>query len=154
VVAWPPEKPVCLRRRLVLPRYLVTSGFFARVGVGVERATAPTTAMSETALRLESAQVAFRYGALLRRAGRIFFFVVVSEVVGRDRGVGRNTSASPLRSWLDCGQPDPRRPTTPFQQLPFLLLASPILLTSWSRWSSDPESHSRPLLPRLLRYRL
>jgi hypothetical protein len=71
---WPPEKSVCLLRRRVPRRYLVTSGCSARAGVGVERATAPTTAMSETALRLESAQVAFRYGALLRRAGRIFFF--------------------------------------------------------------------------------
>jgi hypothetical protein len=45
------------------------SGCSARAGVGVERAMASTTAMSKTALRLESAQVAFRYGALLRAAG-------------------------------------------------------------------------------------
>jgi hypothetical protein len=38
--------------------------------VGVERAMASTTAMSKTTLRLESAQVAFRYGALLRAAGQ------------------------------------------------------------------------------------
>jgi hypothetical protein len=62
------------RRRLLVPRrYLVTSGCSARAGVGVERATA-TAPRSETALRLESAQIAIRYGALLQRAGRIFFF--------------------------------------------------------------------------------
>lgn len=44
-------------------------------------------------------------------------------------------------------------PPAPFQQLPFLLLAPPtLLLTSWSRWSSDPESHSRPLPLQSLRY--
>jgi hypothetical protein len=65
---------ICMSATTTTTHYLVTSGCSASAGVGVERATAPTTAMSETALRLESAQVDFRYGALLRRAGRIFFF--------------------------------------------------------------------------------
>jgi hypothetical protein len=76
VVAWPPEKSVCLQRRLVPPRYLVTSGCSARAGVGMERATVPTTTMSgerpplgERAGRLQiwSPAVVRRLDLLLRR---------------------------------------------------------------------------------------